>query len=243
MNIDEVMRSDTHTREAIKSSSFISYINNVHPTTGEGTSNVACSQSGVTTKSVHSEKSLKHKKQEIIPCWYALRATYGRELKAYHYLISKGIIAFCPTINIVKKIKGKRRIVKESRLPNILFAYGTEDILKSFVYDNINLPYLRFYYEYIYTSHKADKVPLVVPKSQMESLKIICEADSQNTIMLTSTIQKFKSGQLVRVVDGPFCGVIGRVARYQGQQRVAVIVNDLLTVCTAYVPKAFLENV
>ena len=34
----------------------------------------------------------------------------------------------------------------------------------------------------------------------------------------------------------------GRVARWHGQQRVAVIVDDLVTVCTAYVPSAFLDN-
>lgn len=53
-------------------------------------------------------------------------------------------------------------------------------------------------------------------------------------------IPQFETGQLVRVVEGAFTGVVGRVARYQGQQRVAVIVDNLMTVCTAYIPSAFL---
>lgn len=44
------------------------------------------------------------------------------------------------------------------------------------------------------------------------------------------------------LVDGAFKGVVGKVARWQGQQRVGVVVDDLVTVVTAYVPSAFLEK-
>ena len=83
---------------------------------------------------------------------------------------------------------------------------------------------------------------MVVPASQMESLRIICAAETDNTIITLAEIPKFKKGQLVKVTDGAFKGVIGRVARWQGQQRVAVVVEELVTVVTAYVPSAFLEK-
>ena len=35
--------------------------------------------------------------------------------------------------------------------------------------------------------------------------------------------------------------ITGKVARYHGQQRVAIIIDRLLTACTAYVPSAFME--
>lgn len=89
--------------------------------------------------------------------WYALRTTYGREKKAYDYIISKGGTAFYPTFSIVRLVDGKRKTVEESRLPNIFFAYGTEEEIKSFVYDNINLPYLRFYYRHFHISKKSRK--------------------------------------------------------------------------------------
>ena len=63
-------------------------------------------------------------------------------------MTAKGIQAFYPTTETVKLIKGKRKIVTESCLPNIFFAYGTSDEIKAFVYDNVNLPFLRFYYRY-----------------------------------------------------------------------------------------------
>ena len=56
-------------------------------------------------------------------------------------------------------------------------------------------------------------------------------------------VQKFKEGQMVRVIGGKFKGLTGRVARYQGQQRVAIIVDGGFTMATAYLPTAFLEYI
>ena len=157
-------------------------------------------------------------------------------------MTAKGITAFYPTTDTVKLIKGKRKVVTESRLPNIFFAYGTEEQLKTFVYDNVNLPFLRFYYRHVHVERRIEKIPLIVPDYQMDSLKIICTTDADNTIVTLDEVPKFEKGQLVRVIDGAFKGVIGRVARWQGQQRVGVVVDELVTVVTAYVPSAFLEK-
>ena len=156
---------------------------------------------------------------------------------------AKGITAFYPTNNVVKVINGKRKVVTESLLPNIFFAYGTEEQLKSFVYDNVNLPFLRFYYCHVHVGGRIERTPLIVPDSQMDSLKIICSADADNTIVSLTEVPKFEKGQLVKVIDGAFKGVVGRVARWQGQQRVAVVVDNLLTAVTAYVPSAFIEKI
>ena len=202
------------------------------------------SQTGVSTNNVQSKTSTDtNKDTKYTPHWYALRTTYGREKKAYDYIISKGGTAFYPTLSTVKLIDGKRKTVEESRIPNLFFAYGTEDEIKSFVYDNVNLPFLRFYYRHVHVGRRIEKIPMIVPDYQMDSLKIICAADADNTIVSLVEVPKFEKGQLVRIVDGAFKGVVGRVARWQGQQRVGVVVEGLITMVTAYVPNAFLELV
>lgn len=189
------------------------------------------SYTGVSTRYAHNEA--EH--------WYALRTTYGREKLAYEYILNKGGKAFYPTIRVTKEISGKRKVVEESRLPNIFFAYGTENKIKEFVYDNIHLPFLRFYYHYFRQGGNRVKEPMIIPNRQMESLMIICKAESENIIISSKTIEKFAKGQPVRITEGKFKGVMGRVARYQGQQRVAVEIEGLMTVITAYVPSAFLK--
>lgn len=175
--------------------------------------------------------------------WYVLRSTYGREKKAYEFIKEKGTKAFYPTLKTTKLINGKRVTVEESRLPNIFFAYGSEEEIKSFVYDNVNLPYLRFYYRYFHYGNKVEKEPLIVPEYQIESFRIICMSEAEDIIIFNDNVQKFQTGETVRVIEGKFKGVIGNVARYQGQQRVGIVIDGLLTVATAYIPSAFIEKV
>ena len=241
MKVDEWTSEDVHTPGGGEFPPCAGLTSNALP---EAQSTVAAesSQTGVSTKNALLATKPKAPREADIPHWYALRTTYGREKKAYDYLTARGITAFYPTTNVVKLIKGKRKVVTESRLPNIFFAYGTEEQLKEYVYDNVNLPFLRFYYRHIHERNRIIKTPLIVPDNQMDSLKIICAADADNTFVSLVKVPKFEKGQLVRITDGAFKGVEGRVARWHGQQRVAVIVDGLVTMCTAYVPSAFLEN-
>ena len=239
MKVDEWTSEDVHTSGGGEFPPCAGLTSNALPE-AQSTVSAESSQTGVSTRSVHILSKSKVQNEEDLSHWYALRTTYGREKKAYDYLTAKGVTAFYPTTNVVKLIKGKRKVVTESRLPNIFFAYGTEKQIKTFVYDNVNLPYLRFYYRHFHVGRRIDKTPLIVPDDQLDSLRIICSADSDNTIVSSVEVPKFEKGQLVKVIDGTFKGVIGRVARWQGQQRVAVVVDDLVTVITAYVPSAFL---
>lgn len=242
MKVDEWTSEDVHTSGGGEYPPCAGLTSNALPE-AQSTMSVESSQTGVSTKNALLATKPKAQREADIPHWYALRTTYGREKKAYDYMTAKGITAFYPTTNVVKLIKGKRKVVTESRLPNIFFAYGTEEQLKEYVFDNVNLPFLRFYYRHIHEGNTIKKTPLIVPDNQMESLKIICAADADNTFVSLGEVPKFEKGQLVKVIDGAFKGVIGRVARWQGQQRVGVVVDDLVTVVTAYVPSAFLMEI
>ena len=240
MKVDEWTSEDVHTSGGGEFPPCAGLTSNALP---EAQSTVAAesSQTGVSTRYAHIATKPQIQKEEDFSHWYALRTTYGREKKAYDYLTAKGITAFYPTTNVVKLIKGKRKVVTESRLPNIFFAYGTEEQLKSFVYDNVNLPFLRFYYRHIHVGRRIEKTPLIVPDYQMESLKIICAADADNTIVSLGEVPKFEKGQLVKVPDGAFKGVIGRVARWQGQLRVGICIEEIGTIATAYIPHTFMK--
>ena len=241
MKIDEWTSEDVHTSGGGEFPPCAGLTSNALPE-AQSTVSAESSQTGVSTRSVHILSKSKVQKEAEIPHWYALRTTYGREKKAYDYMTAKGITAFYPTTETVKLIKGKRKVVTESRLPNIFFAYGTEEQLKFFVYDNVNLPFLRFYYHHTHIGSRIEKTPLIVPDYQMESLKIACASEENDIIIVSGEIQKFEKGQLVRVVKGEFEGFMGIVARHKGQQRVGIVVDNLLTVLTAYVPSAYCEK-
>lgn len=240
MNVEICTSYDAHSSGDQKKSPSTGLTSSATPET-ETPQKEENQQVGVSTHYTLSETNRKPENNHPEAHWYALRTTYGREKKAYDYLVSKGVKAFCPTLHVTKEVKGERRVVVESRLPNIFFAHGTEEELKLFVYDNVNLPFLRFYYRHFHQGSRIQKTPLIVPDYQIESLRIICESEANDVLLVPENEQKFKSGQRVRVIDGKFKGVEGRVARYHGQQRVAVIIDDIATIATAYLPSAFLE--
>lgn len=242
MNVDECTSNGVHTPGGGETPPRIGLTSSVLPE-AQSRLSAESSQTGVSTKNALSTTRNSSNNQKEPQLWYALRTTYGREKKAYDYMTAKGITAFLPTVNTIKMINGKRKSVTESRLPNIFFAYGTEEEIKAYVYDNVNLPFLRFYYRHKHEGKKIEKTPMIVPNSQIDSLKIICEAEAEDIIISHTEIPKFEKGQVVRIIDGAFKGVVGRIARYQGQQRVAVVMDELVTICTAYIPSAFIETI
>lgn len=191
------------------------------------------SDTGVSTNSAPS--TTKH--------WYAMRTTYGREQKAYDFIVSNGGTAFLPLIKQEKVIKGHKTIVDVSRIPNIFFVYGTEDEVKTYAFDNVHLPFLRFYYESHHEGGKIIKEPLIVPDRQIKSLQILCKAEAEDIRFVPDKmIPKFQEGEFVVITQGEFKGIEGKVARWHGQQRVAIIIEGLCVIATAYIPSAYLEK-
>lgn len=243
MNIDVVASKDVDSQEGGQNLPCIGLASDAFPEVQKPVL-AENSDTGVSTENALSGTIEHQSKQGTSHSrWYALRTTYGREKKAYDFIVEQGATAFYPTLTTVKLVGGKRKTIEESRIPNIFFAYGTEEEIKSFVYDNVNLPYLRFYYRHFHFGNEIRKEPLIVPDNQIESLRIICDSDVDDIVVSASDVPKFQTGQVVRVIAGKFKGVVGTVARYQGQQRVGVVINGLLTVATAYIPNAFIAPV
>ena len=133
----------------------------------------------------------------------------------------------------------KPKAQKEEDVPHwyaLRTTYGREKK----AYDYMTAKGITAFYPTI--GSRIEKTPLIVPDYQMESLKIACASEEDDVIIVSGEIQKFEKGQLVRVVKGEFEGFMGIVARHKGQQRVGIVVDNLLTVLTAYVPSAYCEK-
>lgn len=240
MKVDERALQDVHTVGGGETPLCVGLTSNTLPK-AQSTISAESSQTGVSTRNAHIAVKPKAQKEEDVPHWYALRTTYGREKKAYDYMTAKGITAFYPTIDTVKLIMVSAKLLT-SLVYQHLLRLRYRRTTQIFVYDNVNLPFLRFYYHHTHIGSRIEKTPLIVPDYQMESLKIACASEENDIIIVSGEIQKFEKGQLVRVVKGEFEGFMGIVARHKGQQRVGIVVDNLLTVLTAYVPSAYCEK-
>ena len=66
--------------------------------------------------------------------------------------------------------------------------------------------------------------------------------DNEHVRIVSAEQCHYKSGDTVKVIGGEFEGVIGKVARVAGQQRVVVEISGLCLVATAYIPTIFIES-
>ena len=176
--------------------------------------------------------------------WYYMRVSYGREDRVNEYLLSHGIDTFLPKQRKVVTVRGLREVREVSLIPNSLFVFSTEAVLKQYI-GKAPIPY----FHHFYMPDKdgdgnlvgSGRKPLLIPDRQMENFMKWCHAESENKL-LVNTVFIFKDQDLVRVTGGPFAGFTGHVVRYKGQSRVGVNINGVGFITTAYIPKHYLEK-
>lgn len=178
--------------------------------------------------------------------WFVLRATYNRQKMAYDYIVNSekcsDVEAYLPLHHVLKFVHGKRKRVLEPYLPQLLFVYATAERVKVLVEETTDLPFLTYYYNHFKQDEQGKNPPLTVPYHAMMNFIRITSLDNDHVKVVSAEQCHYKNGDIVRVVDGDFIGVEGKVARVAGQQRVVVEIEGVCLVTTAYIPSAFLER-
>ena len=194
------------------------------------------SQTGVSSNCVP-----KGKKQ-----WFVLRATYGRTEKALGYFQAKNVETYLPMHYVVKIINGNRKLIKEPLLPNIIFAYMTREK----TYEFVKKPALTASWIKYYTDktkpvepETGKNPPVIIPDNEMTNFIKLTSVNSEHIMVLPPKRCHFKKDDLVRIIEGPFTGVVGRVGRAAGQQRVFVVLDGVCNVATAYIPTDFIQSI
>ena len=172
--------------------------------------------------------------------WYVLRVTYNRIIKAYELLKKDKVEIYIPMRHVQKMIHDKKKRVLEPLIPNIIFVYTTLEYITEFVKDNPENTFINFYLNHCKQDEFGKNPPLIVGYNEMMNFINITSADNDHIKVITPEQCHYKSGDVVRIIDGDFKGVTGRVARVSGQQRVVVELEGLCLIATAYIPSGFL---
>ena len=191
------------------------------------------SQTGVSVENAQSET-----KQ-----WYVLRVSYGRAEKDNELLKAKRIETHLPRHTTYKGVNGKRIKQRLPLLPNFLFAKTTLSVLEQFLKSSPDLSFITFYYDHFNMKSDGKNPPLVVPANSMDNFIKLTSIDNEHILLIDEINGTYKQGDYVRIIDGPFKGIEGRVTKITGQKRVIVELPGLCSVATAYVPKGFLLQV
>ena len=159
-------------------------------------------------------------------------------LKKFHF--------FVPMHYVLKVIAGKKKRIQQPLLPNFLFIYATREQSDSFVKKTVDAPisFIKYYLDKTLPPEANGKnPPLIIPYNAMINFIKATSTDSEHVRIVTAEQCHYKSGDKVRVIAGDFKGVVGKVARIAGQQRIVVEISGLCLVATAYIPTDFIEIV
>ena len=177
--------------------------------------------------------------------WYVLRIKYGQAQAVADAIIEDGIYVYLA--KVWKDIRNKETGKKQRKLfpfMNILFAYVTKQEAEKYVKDSTISKYATYYYNHFETNEYGYNPPLTVSGRDMAPFVKATALLDEHVMEVDIKTCRFVSDELVRVTDGPFEGVIGRVARIARQKRVVIYIKGLQSgLTTAYIPPYYLEKV
>ena len=75
----------------------------------------------------------------------------------------------------------------------------------------------------------------------MDDFIKVASTMDEDLIYLTEISEKLREGQTVKVKDGPFKGVEGKIVRIRKSRRIFVEIPGMVAVATTYVLPEYLE--
>ena len=205
----------------------------------------------------------EHSSEGVPSSWYALRVSYSRELKVRDKLNELGVKTFvpmmwrrcpvkpgmtkgkqttsslpAPTGQSTESLKRMRKNPSRRLVPavgNLCFAYSTRAELEDFIRGYGETSPVHFYWD-----RTANK-PLTVSEKAMNDFIAVSSTLDEGLIYITEITSKLREGQTVKVKEGPFKGVEGKVVRIRKSRRILVELPGMLAVATTYIQPEYLE--
>lgn len=171
------------------------------------------------------------------PVWFAMSATFGRELKAKTFLEDRHVKCFVPMrYEIVKdKTQGKVRKLIPA-INNLIFVYTTKDRIQS-------LKAAMGYLQYITKPENGKNIPIIVPEYQMKQFMTVCDTYNENLVYLSPNEINLKKGTPVKIVGGVFDGIEGTFVKVDKsrKKRVVVMIQGFAAVIIAEIEDGYLQ--
>ena len=143
-----------------------------------------------------------------------------------------------PTGQSTESLKRMRKNPSRRLVPavgNLCFAYSTRAELEDFIRGYGDTSPVHFYWD-----RTANK-PLTVPEKAMNDFIAVSSTLDEDLIYITEITSKLREGQTVKVKEGPFKGVEGKVVRIRKSRRILVELPGMLAVATTYIQPEYLE--
>ena len=168
--------------------------------------------------------------------WFAMRATYGRNMMAQRQLEGWGVESFIPMRQRTSK-SGHR--VKTEIVPivrDLIFVHSAKEGLQE---AKRKIEFLH------YITHPVNgrNEPIEVPEEQMEQFMRFCECGGE--VESACNESDYRVGERVRVVQGALKGVEGRLVKIQGKRarRFVVAIDGVVAMSVEGIKAEEIEKI
>ena len=163
--------------------------------------------------------------------WFAMRATYRREMKAHDELTDAGIETFIPMQWTKKRVGLRMKRVQVPAISGLIFVRCSQPFIQNF---KLKRPYLQYL---CFTGRDGKRTPIIVPEQQMTDF-IRISTHSEEVTYLELNEKTLPQGTRVRIVGGPFEGVAGTFQRVAGKRNRQFVVQleGVLALCIQVSP-------
>ena len=170
--------------------------------------------------------------------WYAMRATYGRNLMAQRALEAHKIESFVPMRKLTTKTGRRVKIDIIPIVRDLIFVLGERDVIQEV---KGKIPYLH----YITTPVEGRNVPVEVPEEQMKQFIAVCNDMDDNAEILSGEEAHFEIGERVRITNGGLKGCEGVLVKIDGRRakRFVVAIDGVIAVSVSGIKASDIERI
>lgn len=171
-------------------------------------------------------------------CWYVLRVSYSRELKIKEILDQRGLRTFVPMI--WRPSSPTRSGISRQLVPavnNLCFVYWSKSGIDRFIQEYGDKSPVHYYWD------RTASRPMTVPDKAMDDFIKVASSMDEDLIYLTEISEKLREGQIVKVRNGSFAGVEGRIVRIRKSRRLMVELPGMLAIASTYLKPEDVEIV
>ena len=192
--------------------------------------------------------------------WYALKVFYGKVFEIEAGLMDMGLETYIPVRKDLLKGEAHMRALRRLATPDdrrrdnqfiqtgpliykrvpvvssLLFVRAPEDRIKEI---GKSMGDKGFIYK---TADR--KTEAVIPDKQMAMFQLVCSSGAEGLeFFADDDMTRYKTGDRVRVLEGPLQGAEGYIKRIRKDRRLLVAIEGFIAVATSFIPPQFLEKV
>jgi len=167
------------------------------------------------------------KQDELTWRWYVLHTRSRFETVVHDGLFKKSHDVFLPKVRVRSKRRDRKVMIDVPLFPGYVFV-------RSNLHPNHHIDIVKTVGAVRLIGNQ--QLPVPVPDETIDSLRIMVSRSSD-----IQTGSRFRKGDRVMVVDGPFTGIVGIFDRYRGIDRVVVHIEALGQFASVEVDEADVE--